>query len=68
MSKQYETTVYIGTVNGKAVRKHIVAGSQRELNEKKNIIKNDVLNKKDVNIKALFGVWAYKCLMSKQKA
>lgn len=60
MPKQYETTVYIGTVNGKPVRKHIVAGSQRELNEKKNIIKNDVLNKKDVNTKALFGVWAYK--------
>ena len=67
MSKQYETTVYIGTVNGKPVRKHIVAGSQRELNEKKNIIKNDVLNKKDVNTKALFGVWAYKWLNEQTK-
>ena len=67
MPKQYETTVYIGTVNGKPVRKHIVAGSQRELNEKKNIIKNDVLNKKDVNTKALFGVWAYKWLNEQTK-
>ena len=67
MSKQYETTVYIGTVNGKPVRKHIVASSQRELNEKKNIIKNDVLNKKDVNTKALFGVWAYKWLNEQTK-
>ena len=38
--KQYETTVYVGTENGKAIRKHIVASSQRELNEKKNKVKN----------------------------
>lgn len=65
--KQYETTVYVGTENGKAVRKHIVASSQRELNEKKNKVKNDVLNKKDVNTKALFGVWADKWLTEQTK-
>ena len=40
--KKYETTVYVGTVNGKKVRKHITAASQRELNKKVNAVKNNV--------------------------
>lgn len=59
-NKDYGTTVYVGTVNGKAKRKHIRAGSERELKKKIAEIKADVAAGKDVYTRAVFGVWANK--------
>ncbi len=46
--KQYTTSIYVGTVNGKAQRKFIRANSQRELNKKVNALKSEVAAGKDV--------------------
>ena len=62
MSNEYKTTVYVGTVNGKAVHKTVRAGSQRELNKKVSELKRDIAAGKDVYTNALFGDWAYKWL------
>lgn len=64
--KKYETTVYVGTVNGKKVRKHITAASQRELNKKVNAVKNNVQRGKDVFTVARFGDWADKWYREKK--
>ena len=61
-NKDYGTTVYVGTVNGKAKRKHIRAGSERELKKKIAEIKADIAAGKDVYTRAVFGVWADKWL------
>ncbi|MGN0628882.1 MAG: tyrosine-type recombinase/integrase [Oscillospiraceae bacterium] len=60
--QKYYTTVYCGTVNGKATHKKVTANSQRELNNKANALKNEVQNGKKIYEKALFGVWAEKWL------
>ena len=60
--QKYCTTVYCGTVNGKAIHKKVTANSQRELNNKANALKNEVQNGKKIYEKALFGVWAEKWL------
>lgn len=65
--KQYTTSVYIGTVNGKAKHKHIRANSERELKRKVAEIKSGVAAGKDVYTKALFGVWADKWLNEYKK-
>lgn len=62
--QQYRTTVYLGTVNGKKIRKTIRAKSQRELNKKVKAVKlnlqNEILNMQRQDNS--FGVWAYKWL------
>ena len=60
--KMYDTTVYIGTENGKPIRKHIRANTQRELNEKIRKLKSELDKGKDVYTRAYFGVWADKWL------
>ncbi|MCI9642254.1 MAG: site-specific integrase [Eubacterium sp.] len=65
--KQYTTSIYVGTVNGKAQRKFIRANSQRELNKKVNALKSEVAAGKDVYTTALFGQWADKWLDEKKK-
>lgn len=65
--KQYTTSVYIGTVNGKAKHKHIRANSERELKRKIAEIKAGVVAGKDVYTKALFGIWADKWLNEYKK-
>ncbi len=60
--KEYRTTVYVGTVNKKAIRKNVRASSQRELNEKIRRLKYQIDNGKDVYTRAYFGVWADKWL------
>ncbi len=60
--KKYNTTVYCGTVNGKAIRKYVSADTVRELNKKVAEIKSDVAAGKDVYTNALFGIWADKWL------
>lgn len=58
--KVYQTTVYIGTINGQKKYKHLRANSQKELNSKVTAIKNAVAAGKDVYTNPLFGVWAAK--------
>jgi len=58
--KKIATTVYCGTINGKAVHKFVRASSQRELNNKVIALRNEVKNGKNIYEKALFGVWAEK--------
>lgn len=58
----YRTTVYVGKVNGKEIRKTVRAKTKRELNEKVRKIKNEIDNGKDVITKGYFGVWADKWL------
>lgn len=60
--KKYNTTVYCGTVNGKAIRKYVSAETVRELNKKVAEIKSEVAAGKDVYTNALFGIWADKWL------
>ncbi len=60
--KEYQTTVYCGTENGKELYKHIRAGTQRELNAKANALKAQVRDGKNIYNKAFFGVWAEKWL------
>lgn len=60
--KKYNTTVYCGTVNGKAIRKYVSADTVRELNKKVAEIKSEVAAGKDVYTNALFGIWADKWL------
>lgn len=60
--KVYRTTVYLGKVNGKEIRKTVRAKTKRELNEKVRKIKNEIDNGKDVITKGYFGVWADKWL------
>lgn len=61
-AKKYQTTVYVGTVNGKKQYKHVRANSQRELNSKVSALKNYVAAGKDVYSNPLFGLWADKWL------
>lgn len=65
--KQYTTSVYVGTVNGKAKHKHIRANSERELKKKVAEVKAGVAAGKDVYTRALFGVWADKWLNEYKK-
>ncbi len=65
--KSYSTTVYIGTVNGKRLRKYIRANSQRELKQKAASLKTEINNGKDVYSKAVFGVWADKWINERKK-
>lgn len=65
--KQYRTTVYCGTVNGKAIHKYVSSSSPRELNKKVNAIKSEVAAGKDIYTNALFGVWADKWLNEYKK-
>jgi len=65
--KQYTTSVYVGTVNGKAKHKHIRANNERELKKKVAEVKAGVAAGKDVYTKALFGVWAVKWLNEYKK-
>lgn len=65
--KQYRTTVYCGTVNGKEITKTVRASSQRELNKKVANIKAELAAGKDVYTNALFGVWADKWLNEYKK-
>lgn len=58
----YRTTVYVGKVNGKEIRKTVRAKTKRELNEKVRKLKNEIDNGKDVYTQAYFGVWADKWL------
>lgn len=58
--KSCSTTVYVGTFNGKKVRKKVTAASKRELNKKVNELKNNVIAGKDVFTVAYFGDWAEK--------
>lgn len=60
--KSYQTTVYCGTENGKPIMKHIRADTQRELNAKRNALKAQVEDGKNIYDKAVFGVWADKWL------
>lgn len=64
--KQYTSSVYVGTVNGKPIRKFVRANSQRELNKKVNALKSEVAAGKDVYTTALFGQWADKWLKEKK--
>lgn len=65
--KQYRTTVYCGTVNGKEITKTVRAPSQRELNKKVANIKAELAAGKDVYTNAHFGVWADKWLNEYKK-
>lgn len=56
--KKYSTTVYTGTVNGKKQRQHITANSKRELERKKQAIKREVAEGKDLQSSSSFGYWA----------
>lgn len=56
--KDISTTVYVGTVNGKPVRKHIRASTKRELDRKVLDIKRHAESGKDLFDTALFGRWA----------
>lgn len=58
----YRTTVYVGKVNGKEIRKTVRAKTKKELNEKVRKLKNEIDNGKDVYTQAYFGVWADKWL------
>lgn len=60
--KEFQTTVYCGTENGKAIYKHIRASSQRDLNAKANALRVQVQAGKNIYDKALFGIWADKWL------
>ena len=61
MNKQeFRTTVYVGTKNGKHIRKTVRANSKRELNKKVAQLKAEIEKGKDVYTIALFGDWADK--------
>lgn len=57
-SNEYRTSVYIGTVDGKKVRKTVRAQNQRELDKKVRELKNNVEKGKDLHTNATFGYWA----------
>lgn len=60
MSKVFQTTVHLGMVDGKQVRKHLTASSQRELDRKVLQTKMAVLQKEDCYTNATLAVWADK--------
>lgn len=59
-NKEFQTTVYIGMVDGKKKYKHIRAASQRELNKKVRELKQAYEIGKDLQGNATFGYWSEK--------
>lgn len=57
---KYRTTVYLGIVNGKKIRKTVRADTEKELNKKVIELKLNSNNKELVYSKAKFGEWADK--------
>lgn len=57
---EYKTTVYLGIIDGKKIRKTVRATSQRELDRKVRKLKSEVDAGKDCYTKATFGIWADK--------
>lgn len=57
-TKEYRTSVYVGTVDGKKVRKTVRAKNQRELDKKVRELKNNFEKGKDLYTNATFGFWA----------
>lgn len=57
-TKDYRTSVYVGTVDGKKVRKTVRAQTQRELDKKVRELKNNFEKGKDLHTNATFGFWA----------
>lgn len=57
-TKEYRTSVYVGTVDGKKVRKTVRAQTQRELDKKVRELKNNFEKGKDLHTNASFGFWA----------
>ena len=63
---KYQSTVYIGTVNGKKQFKYIQANTKKELERKRTALKNEILWGKDVYNVAYFGDWAAKWYADKK--
>ena len=59
-SKDYRSSVYLGTVNGKKIIKTVRAHSQKELDKIIASLKYEAAAGKDVYNKATFGDWASK--------
>ena len=57
---QYRTTVYLGIVNGKKIRKTVRADTEKELNKKVVELKLNFNDKELIYSKAKFGEWADK--------
>lgn len=60
MAKKLSRLLYLGTENGKEIRKRITADTLRELNAKENKLKAEYNAGRDVMSTPLFGVWADK--------
>lgn len=63
---KFRTTVYIGTVNGKKIRKAVSADSKQELDLKVKRIKKQYKNGFSSRQKNTFGLWAAKWWYDKQ--
>ena len=62
MDKIYQTSVYIGQVNGQAKRIHVRGKDLKTLQSKVIAMKSELANGKDVYSKAVFDKWAVKWL------
>ena len=62
MDKIYQTSVYIGQVNGQAKRIHLRGKDLKTLQSKVIAMKSELANGKDVYSKAVFDKWAVKWL------
>lgn len=60
MAKNFTKVIYLGTENGKKIRKKITADTLRELNTKETKLKAEYNAGRDVMSTPLFGVWAEK--------
>ena len=58
----FRTTVYLGTIDGKPIRKCVRASSKEELQKKVIILKNEIAKTHDIYITAYFDEWADKWL------
>lgn len=63
MDKVYQTSVYIGQVNGQTKRMHIRGKDLKTLQSKVIAMKSELANGKDVYSKAIFDKWADKWLI-----
>lgn len=63
MDKVYQTSVYIGQVNGQTKRMHIRGKDLKSLQSKVIAMKSELANGKDVYSKAIFDKWADKWLI-----
>lgn len=63
MDKVYQTSVYIGQVNGQTKRIHIRGKDLKTLQSKVIAVKSELANGKDVYSKAVFNKWADKWLI-----